>query len=869
MLKVVVPHGYGAGEPVARLIDVHSRGVDRSWMQKRAAVLTKELAQLRPEKEHTFIHAISMGAQEAYGCFAAGTPMALPDGRYIEIDDIVEHDLVLSGEGNQRPVTHLVRRKASASIKLKVSSLPEPLVSSDDHPYRVARAEQFVCARDKYKCCLPPHFGSTNICQRGNGCNRTDADFPEIDTEWAEARTLRLGDFLVCTLPTLPVEDDIGENEAYLLGAWLAEGCLQKNSSNGEYSSLRLSTGPHEPDFRVRIRKNAELAGWNVAEHDQIEARSEVVVCVTGNAERARWIGCQFGHTARTKRVPAWLCSLPASVRWSFIAGYVDGDGHCVYSDKGNRATCRTASRDLALGMQRLCWSVGMPATICPVRGDGHYNLSFSLAYAGGLNDRALKYHPAAMDTVSKVHGFYHDGRMYLPVRGIEAGGELDVFNFGVDVDHTYAGPNVDSHNCNRNGDGFNEKSAKFEHPEPEAGNPGYTMLDGGLTQYHKTFTKYAKLYKDHRNKDPDLASGSIIAEAYNPDMRRGELIIKASNDKWAPELEKLARGDDIAFSMSCKVPFDICSICGHKAANRREYCDHLSNEMGQVKASGHQVFAINDRPLFFDFSGVFRPADRIAYGLRKVASAGVMPEESIPSAQLAELWGISAPRSVLFDGSPRPVQEKLAAMERLASMEKQIEATGHAISPEIDAGCPMEAIPDGAIDKMRGCDLNDLMGALSTAEICLPIKDFFRLVLGNKYDSVAGEIDSARSLLPGIFSRMLDSGNEVEDVTGARSYDPGTSLIPREVRDIIENLKPSQGLGQGPVGRRVTIAIVRKPKNSMRMLKGASDRSGMSKVAKYLAKQYATYQLAFTRAAAGANDDLVTGLTVFQNYVE
>lgn len=419
----------------------------------------------------------------------------------------------------------------------------------------------------------------------------------------------------------------------------------------------------------------------------------------------------------------------------------------------------------------------------------------------------------------------------------------------------------------NRNGDGFNEKCARFEFPEPEKGGPKSRTLDGGLMQYHPTFTKYAKVYKDHVNKDPELASGDIVAEAYNPEMRRGELLIKVQNDKWGPELEKSANGEDIPFSMSCRVPYDTCSICGHQAPNRKEYCSHLKNEMGQVKAGGHQVFAINDRPMFFDFSGVFRPADRIAYGLRKVASAGEMPEEFIPSTMLAEQWGISAPKSVLFDSSPRHVQEKLAAMERLAAMEKQIEATGSAISPEADAGMTTGSLGEDVGSELRGLDFNEMMGALAQAKICLPMKDFFRLVLGNKFDSVAGEMDDAESLLPGIFGRMLQTGDGVEDVTGMKTYDPATSLLPKRVRDMIENVAPDMSLGEEPVGRRVQISIIRGGPGKlakMSHVKRASD----NKVAHFLAKQYVAYQLAFSQSLGGKDGGLADRLMVRRNYV-
>jgi hypothetical protein len=417
----------------------------------------------------------------------------------------------------------------------------------------------------------------------------------------------------------------------------------------------------------------------------------------------------------------------------------------------------------------------------------------------------------------------------------------------------------------NRNGDGFNEKSGSWEAFDPKPGGPKSIILDGGLEQYHPTFLKYAHVYKDHVNKDPKLASGSVVAEAYNPEMHRGELIIKVSNSKWAPELDRMDKGEDPPFSMSCKVPYDICTACLNKAASRKDYCDHLKHEMSHVKEAGHQIFAINDRPMFFDISGVFRPADRIAYGLQKVASTGVMPEEFIPSTVIAERWGISAPRNVLFDSSPRPVQEKLAALERAAAMEKQIELTGRALGPKLDMGCPTGSVPEETSDLMRTSDWNSLLGTLAQAKICLPVKDFFRLVLGNKYDSVAGEMDGVQSLLPGIFSRMLGSGDGVEDVTGMKTYDPAASLVPKSVRDAIEGLAPDMSMGEDPVKRRIQITIIRG--GGPGAMRKVSTDLRTSKVASYLAKQYAAYQLSFLKTAEGAGDDLITGLTVLRNY--
>ncbi len=153
----------------------------------------------------------------------------------------------------------------------------------------------------------------------------------------------------------------------------------------------------------------------------------------------------------------------------------------------------------------------------------------------------------------------------------------------------------------------------------------------------------------------------------------------------------------------------------------------------------------------------------------------------------------------------------------------------------------------------------------LSNARVCLPARDFFRLVLGDKFGSAAGEMDSVQSLLPGMFSRM--SGDEEEDVTGMRTYDPATSLVPKSVRDVIDSLKPGMSLDSEPVRRRIQITIIRGGSPGGPEMRKLSHDLTPSKKAEYLAKQYAAYQLAFIRTAEGAGDGLATGLTVLRNY--
>ena len=64
MIKVVNPESFNFDSPIAQLMDVHSRGLDKDWMVKRAAVLTQEMKDIKPESGYSYIHLISLGAGE-------------------------------------------------------------------------------------------------------------------------------------------------------------------------------------------------------------------------------------------------------------------------------------------------------------------------------------------------------------------------------------------------------------------------------------------------------------------------------------------------------------------------------------------------------------------------------------------------------------------------------------------------------------------------------------------------------------------------------------------------------------------------------------------------------------------------------------
>lgn len=415
----------------------------------------------------------------------------------------------------------------------------------------------------------------------------------------------------------------------------------------------------------------------------------------------------------------------------------------------------------------------------------------------------------------------------------------------------------------NRNGDGFNEKAAGFELPEPKEGEPKIIKMGGGLVDYHPTFLKFGHVYKHHINKDPEKRIGDIKAAAYNPDMRRGELIIKVPHGKeWDADLEKLAQGKDIAFSMACKVAYDICSYCGNRAKTRADYCDHLANSMSVITKEGHQVFAINDKPTFFDISKVIKPADRIAYSFSKVASAG-----EPCGAALAEEIGLAEPR-LWLPTSPlsKLYHDKLAAAKKMADMEKEIETkakssdnkhlvegTGTATKTDVD---------DDDMKQMKSCPLSGILNALHDARISLSIKDFAKLI--SDKDISEGDLSDAEDMLPGMFGRMVEDGSD-DDAARDSAYDGAPSSLPGPVKSMIERMLGSHSLSGGPARVRVRMMIIRGVKPKLRDT-GTKKASWNEKAAE-LVREYAQYQLAF--AARECQKDMPSNeLTVLRHYL-
>jgi len=422
----------------------------------------------------------------------------------------------------------------------------------------------------------------------------------------------------------------------------------------------------------------------------------------------------------------------------------------------------------------------------------------------------------------------------------------------------------------NRNGDAF---------PEPV------------LKRSHDTFVKFAYWFRNHRNKKEDGHPhyGVVKASAYNPEMRRVELLVGLpATDRAAREMgcdgpadrevEKLARGEDIAVSMACRVPYDVCSGCGNKARTREEYCRADSCPYGGcrdnltrlVKKGGdvHLLHVVNDDPVFFDISNVFRPADRTAYAGRadwvKSAAAGA----PVPGgAAQAAAWAVTAPLAVVLaqDAAAglRPrLAEQLELARRLDDLERRPDAwddpqVKRAFAAEVQPPLDLAAfgLGDGRADRAAA-----VLGALADRKVVLTIDDFARLT------GRAEKAAAAAARLPGVYGRMLRDGS-LPARLAANPYDPGdrTAAVGRYARAFAK-AAVDHSLAPAAVRRRAVAHAVR----GLPVPPAPRPPAAADDAAERLARDYACYKLAALHRMARDDDEFVltARLATCQNHV-
>ncbi len=224
------------------------------------------------------------------------------------------------------------------------------------------------------------------------------------------------------------------------------------------------------------------------------------------------------------------------------------------------------------------------------------------------------------------------------------------------------------------------------------------------IIDHYDTFENFAYAFKHHKNKDPKNSIGEILLSHWNEKMHRVELIVKLDRDKAPKICSDIDNGKMWDVSMGCKVPYDVCSICGNKAHTQTDYCTHIKNHKNEILPDGRRVYMINVEPKFFDISFVRIGADRTAKTLKKIASRENM-EYNIKKGNLEK----EVPGDTLSTDAAEIAVRVMKEFNRIKEIEKPF--------------------PKESLEAIAEFDLPDILTTLFSLGIKLKPKEFLYIV--------------------------------------------------------------------------------------------------------------------------------------------
>jgi hypothetical protein len=371
---------------------------------------------------------------------------------------------------------------------------------------------------------------------------------------------------------------------------------------------------------------------------------------------------------------------------------------------------------------------------------------------------------------------------------------------------HTIAMTSSDKYGFNRNGDGWTAENLKRDHP---------------------TFIKHAKVYRHHNNTSSDPSYGIVKASVYNEDMDRVELLLELDDSKCAEELSLLEKKGSFPVSMACRIKYDVCSICENRAKTASEYCTHVKNSLGQILDDGRAVGVDNPYSTFFDISRVVRPADRVAYTLRKAASS-----HTEGGAKLAQELGYVLPMELLLDSMPKDAAERAEILSKLSDMEKKVDGV---MTPHVSTLTPEEKAKNLELAKKlssytNSFELDKVMRSLADNNIMLSANEYVTMMTGAPMAAkTAAEVGT---YLHRLFTKASSFG---EDIVKSSMYTPANMPVTGKIHDIVQEFAPSRRLDSHSFMHG---GVVSSPKQANH------NNTSVGVEAKSLAEEYARYQL-------------------------
>lgn len=724
-------------------------------------------------KKYCYVLVNALGAGEYFGCFPAGAMVRTRNGDR-PIEQVKEGEYVLTHQNRWRRVLAAKpKQQLDGLTHVNIGGVPKEvpgLTATPNHEVYFVPRDELLRKRKRL------------YYKRGAEEDRDRSYVRFVSSlrpDWLPVAHLRAGDFIFQPFPTEESNGDFqrrwgSDDFAFLMGLYTAEGCLAKrydetrpSRASGEdwYEKVILVLGGSEGLVAEKVREVAAKHNHSAYITTNPETNSIRVELCWKELAQACLAG--IGHHATEKSLSSDIICMPRGWQQVFLNAYAGGDGH-IAGDAIWRSreslTLTTASKRLAMGVRLMFARLGVPAAVNGRHNDKStwYNGNPIYTVCVGGSWRREDGRKAAESFIDAERGF-----LISPVKEVwsEPSWQGQVFDLCVEEDSSYVVNGVVVHNSNINADYF----------------PWDALAHEGDDYGYKTFLN-AHCYTHHVNKDPERSIGKPVVAVLNPRMKRVELIIRIDREAARKQgadgvVARIDNGEFPDCSMGCKVPYDICMVCGNHSKTRDDYCEHLRPPEhlkgifgpNKILSTGQKCCVSNTLPRFFDISFVFIGADKTAKAMAKLATRGAHvclgpvctlpagpgvegPSLYGPTGYALDVGSMRKTASVSCDGRRGPCgrlcsecsERDTCETEKLASAFGVKQAAKHKLSEikkNIQVGTfatkklpPLEAAePDfqrSVLERMAKRPLCEACGATTALGMVLKPHEFQRLVL-------------------------------------------------------------------------------------------------------------------------------------------
>lgn len=393
-------------------------------------------------------------------CFPGETRVNMANGKFKAIRDIEPGDLVLTHSGNARKVMNTQTKPFSDELVV-VTASGKVVKATPEHPFYVASS--YVDSYMQHRFEDPEWVKASEIVENRDYLIVPRKKNPEIKFDKIDlseyVSNLQINENSVKIKSNHSKESirfiNLTEDNAFVLGLYVSEGCSGKYSSTWCFSANEEHLAKAVEDFADR----------HGLKHSRPTCKDTALNVQVYSSVLARAFRELFGHLAPNKKVTTELLYSSQEVKKAFISGIIAGDGTVVIKKGRSAYTGLTSTSKVLvdqvhemlkeLGSYSFIYEYAREASSFKTRLP-NYDLRISgtalIPLGTWLKDTKgdkLRDFLAKNSDTLKRHVYFDDSRWFVPVTKIHT--EVfdgEVFNFEVEKEHTYVVEGFGVHNC-------------------------------------------------------------------------------------------------------------------------------------------------------------------------------------------------------------------------------------------------------------------------------------------------------------------------------------------------------------------------------------------------------------------------------------